>query len=169
MARWELLFGKSLAALLFTALIVAINLAAFRASLVWAVAGAAGMADPPSIGIFVAMYLVALPLMALAVSIQMTIATLSRSAKEAQIYLGLLPIIPLVPGIILVFSPINVGIVQSSVPIFGQLTLFLALIGERDFSFLHILLSGFSTLVAAALMFWFATRLFSRERMVFGT
>ncbi len=168
-ARWELLLGKSLAALLFTGLIVAINLAAFRASLVWAVAGAEGMASPPSIGTFVGMYLVAVPLMALAVSIQMTIATLSRSAKEAQIYLGLLPIIPLVPGIILVFSPVNVGIIQSSVPIFGQLTLFLALIGERDFSFLHILLSGFSTLVAAALVFWLATRLFSREKMVFGT
>ena len=168
-ARWELLLGKSLAALLFTGLIVAINLAAFRASLVWAVAGAEGMASPPSIGTFIGMYLVAVPLMALAVSIQMTIATLSRSAKEAQIYLGLLPIIPLVPGVILVFSPVNVGIVQSSVPIFGQLTLFLALIGERDFSFLHILLSGFFTLVAAALVFWLATRLFSRERMVFGT
>ena len=168
-ARWELLFGKSLAALLFTGLIVAINLAAFRASLVWAVAGAEGMAGPPSIGTFVGMYLVAIPLMALAVSIQMTIATVSRSAKEAQIYLGLLPIIPLVPGVILVFSPVSVGVIQSSVPIFGQLTLFLALIGERDFSSLHYLLSGFSTLVAAALVFWFATRLFSRERMVFGT
>lgn len=168
-ARWELLFGKSLAALMFTGLIVAINLAAFRASLVWAVAGAEGMAGPPSIGTFVGMYLVAIPLMALAVSIQMTIATLSRSAKEAQIYLGLLPIIPLVPGVILVFSPIHVGVVQSSVPIFGQLTLFLALIGEREFSLLHILLSAFSTLAAAALVFWFATRLFSRERMVFGT
>jgi sodium transport system permease protein len=168
-ARWELLLGKSLAALLFTALIVAINLAAFRASLVWAVAGAAGMAPPPSIGTFVGMYMVAVPLMALAVAIQMTIATLSRSAKEAQIYLGLLPVIPLIPGIILVFSPVSVGVFQSSVPIFGQLTLFLGLIGERDIGVVPILTSGLTTLVAAILVFLFATRMFSREKMVFGT
>ena len=168
-ARWELLMGKSLAAFLFTALIVAINLAAFRAFLLWAVAGAADMAAPPSIGVFAGMYLVAIPLMALAVAIQMTIATLSRSAKEAQIYLGLLPVIPLIPGIILVFSPVSVGLFQSSLPIFGQLTLFLGLIGERDIKILHILTSGFFTLAAAALVFLLATRLFSRERMVFGT
>ncbi len=127
------------------------------------------MAAPPSIGVFAGMYLVAIPLMALAVAIQMTIATLSRSAKEAQIYLGLLPIIPLIPGIILVFSPVSVGLFQSSLPIFGQLTLFLGLIGERDIEILHILTSGFFTLAAAALVFLLATRLFSRERMVFGT
>ena len=54
-------------------------------------------------------------------------------------------------------------------PIFGQLTLFLGLIGERDVGFVHILLSKVTTLIAAALVFMLATRLFSRERMVFGT
>lgn len=168
-ARWELLLGKSLAALLFTGLIVAINLAAFRASLVWAVSGYEEMAPPPSVLTFAGMYLVAIPLMFLAVAIQMTIATLSRSAKEAQIYLGLLPIIPLIPGVILVFNPVNVGVFQSSLPIFGQLTLFLGLIGEREIGIVHILSSAAFTLAAASLVFLLATRLFSREKMVFAT
>ncbi|MEE8371460.1 MAG: ABC transporter permease subunit [Sphingomonadales bacterium] len=168
-ARWELLMGKSIAALMFTALIVAVNLAAFRMFLVWAVAGAEGMASPPSVGAFVGMYLVALPLMMLAVSIQMTIATLSRSAKEAQIYLGLLPVIPLVPGIILVFAPIKMGMGLSAVPILGQLSLFLGFVGDRDISFLHILVSSLSAVIAAGFVFMLATRLFSREKMVFGT
>lgn len=167
-ARHELLLGKSLAALCFTALIVGINLAAFRTSLVLATGGATGLAPPPGIASFAAMFLVSVPLMALAVTVQMSIAAVTRSAKEAQIYLGLLPIVPLIPGMAMVFAPVPPSLATALIPVFGQLTLFGELIRGEGVPLGPALVASAVTLLVAVLVFTAAARLFGRERVVFG-
>ena len=89
--RPGLLLGKAVVGFLMTALAMAINVAGFRILLGLAAAAHPQVTAPPSFATFGAIFLVALPLMALAVSFQIAIALIARSMKEAQIYLGLLP------------------------------------------------------------------------------
>lgn len=167
-ARWELLLGKSLAALVFTALVVTVNLTAFNYAIGMALAGSSGMAPPPGPVIYLTMFALAIPMMAFAVSVQMTVASLTRSAKEAQIYLGLLPTVPLIPGLILVFDPSPPGFLGSAIPIFGQLRLFIELTSGRDLSPALAATASLSTLICAGLLFLLAARLFQREKMMFA-
>lgn len=167
-ARWELLLGKACAAWVFTAAILAINLTAFRLSLTWATAGAPELAAPPGTLAFVSIYLTALPLVALAVTVQMSIAAITRSAKEAQIYLGLLPIIPLIPGLIMVFNPVRPSLATATVPLFGQMTLFADVIAGHGVPLGLMAVATAVTLVAAIVWFVLAARLFEREKLVFA-
>jgi sodium transport system permease protein len=166
--RFELLAGKAMAALYFTGIIVLINLAAFYGALHWATSGANTLAPPPNLLVFVKLFVVAVPLMVLAVGLQMTIAFATRSAKEAQIYLGLLPIVPLIPGLIMVFSPVDATPAIAAIPIYGQLALFIDFIEGKGNDVATILSSMAATAVTAGLVFMFASRLFEKERTVIG-
>lgn len=166
--RSSLLLGKSLATLFFTGIIVIVNLVAFYVALTWATSGAENVTPPPDLLVFIQLFLISLPLMAFAVALQMTIAFMSNSAKEAQIYLGLLPIIPLLPGLVMVFNPVEPTAAISAVPIYGQLALFIDLIGGKEPGWANVMYSIGGTLLAAALVFFIATRLFAREKIVVG-
>ena len=104
--RSGLLLGKATVGLLMTMLTMVMNLVGFRLLLGLAVALQGGMTPPPSFASFAMIFVVAMPLVVVAVSTQVAIVLISRSMKEAQIYLGLLPLIPALPGMVLVFSPL---------------------------------------------------------------
>ncbi|CAK0741809.1 ABC-2 type transport system permease protein [Azospirillaceae bacterium] len=163
--RWELLLGKATAALLFTLFAVAFNLTAFRVVLGLVAARLAGLEPPPATATFLTMFGLSLPLMVLAVAIQITIATLTRSMKEAQIYLGLLPLIPALPGVATSLAPVTPQLWMAGIPVFGQMVMFGRLFSGLPLNPLYIALSSVATLSTAALIFWWATRLFDRERL----
>lgn len=167
--RWELLSGKSLAAWCFTAMIVAVNLTAFRVILAAATADAANLAAPPSPLAFANIFLVAIPLMAMAVTVQMNIAALTRSAKEAQIYLGLLPVVPLIPGLMLAFAPTSATVTSSLVPIYGQILFFADIVRGEQIAWGLLAINAAVTFGAAAILFRLASGLFEREKMLFGS
>jgi sodium transport system permease protein len=166
--RSAVLLAKAIVGFLMTALNMAVNLAGFRVLLWLAAAAHEHMSAPPEVGTFVAIYLIALPLMALAVALQVAIALISRSMKEAQIYLGLLPLVPALPGMILVFSPLRPSDALAAVPLLGQLTLFNQLVAGEPVALLHVLLGVATTTALTALVFWHAAHLFQREKLLFG-
>lgn len=168
-SRANLLLGKSATALFFTSIIVFINLTAFYIALWWATSGVDNFTPPPSLLVFVQLFLFSVPLMIFAVALQMTIAFMTKSAKEAQIYLGLLPIVPLLPGLIMVFNPVEPTSAVSSIPIYGQLALFIDLISGKDTNWVGVFYSVVGTLSAAMIVFYLASRLFERERTVLGS
>ena len=165
--RSGLLLGKAVVGLAMTALAMAINVMGFRILLGIAAAAHPEVTPPPSFGVFAAVFLVALPLMAVAVAFQMAIALVARSMKEAQIYLGLLPLIPALPGMILVFSPLRPTDVIAAVPLLGQLTIFNQLIAGDPVAMHQVVMSASVSLALAGLIFWYAQRLFEREKLLF--
>ena len=96
------------------------------------------------------------------------IALISRSMKEAQIYLGLLPLVPALPGMVLVFSPLHVSDTIAAIPLLGQLTLFNQLVAGESVALSHVLASAGVSLTLAAVIFWFAQRQFEKERILFA-
>ncbi len=166
--RWCLVLGKFLAALLFTAAAVAVQLSAFYLS--FEMSGEAGInfarnLDPPTlIGIFA----VSLPLMMLAVAVQMVIATVTLSYKEAQTYLGLLPLVPAIPGMVLVFANLPAKTWMMAIPALSQTLLFGTIARDEAVAFLDILVSMAATAALACLVLGFAARLYEREELIFG-
>ena len=166
--RTGMLLAKALVGFLMTALTMAINLIGFRIFLGIASGAFEHMSAPPGFWVFISIYLICIPLMVLAVALQVTIAIFSRSMKEAQIYLGLLPLVPALPGMILVFSPMRPSETVALIPLLGQLSLFNRLIGGESVAFSHVLIASLVALALAVLMFWRAAHLFRHERMLFS-
>lgn len=168
-SRVKVLLGKSLTALVFTMLIVFLNLLAFYISLTWATSGAGSVTTPPpEAWVFLLLFVISIPLMIFAVSLQMIIAFMTRSAKEAQIYLGLLPIVPLVPGLIMVFNVIEPTPAISAIPIYGQLALFIDIIAGKGIDWIGVAYSVAGTTSFAYIVFYLAAKLFDREKTIIG-
>ncbi|MEE8393651.1 MAG: ABC transporter permease subunit [Rhodospirillales bacterium] len=166
--RWGLMLGKFLAALLFTGVAVAVQLAAFKA--IFDMMGSPGSSFVNSLdaravaGIMVS----ALPLMMLAVGVQFIIATVTRSFKEAQTYLGLLPLVPAMPGLVLVFSPVEAEGWMMTIPTFSQTLLFGQFVRGEAVSMLNVAISTSATTLVALVLVAIAAGLYEREKLIFG-
>lgn len=163
--RGGLLLGKALAALVFTAITTGVNLASFKILLELAATSNASFVAPPAWVVFAGIFFVSIPLMAIAVALQMTVAVSTRSMKEAQIYLGLLPLVPALPGMVLVFQPVHATNLSAMTPIFGQMTLIHQMVAEQAPTLAHLSMAAAVTLAAAALIFWLAVKWFRQEKM----
>ena len=163
--RWVLLLAKSGAAFVFTAVTALVNVLAFRLFTGWAVIGSEKLVPPPDWFVFIELFILSAPLMLIAVALQMSIAVITRSMKEAQIYLGLLPLVPALPGMVMVFSPVDPTMVSASVPILGQMLLLTQLIAGQELDAAHVISATISTTLSAVLIFLLAAKWFRREKM----
>ena len=167
-ARWELMLGKALAAFAFTAAAVVVQLCAFKLVFEVITRGEFGLAVDLGVPMFAAVFLICLPLMALAVAIQMIVATLTRSFKETQTYLGLLPLVPSLPGLVLVFVSVNAHPWMMAIPTFGQTLLVGQFVRGEPVAGLSIAIAWVTTAVAAAALLYGAARLYDRDALLFG-
>lgn len=167
-ARAELVLGKLGVTLIFSLFAVVETLIGFVVMLNFVPLDELGVRvdlDPVSIlGIF----LIALPMMLLAGSLQMIIASFTRSYKEAQNYLGLLPLIPAMPGMFLAYLPVKPDIWNMLIPTFGQQLLINQLMRGETLNVVHVLISVGITLLVGVTLTGMAIRLFEGEQVVLG-
>lgn len=166
--RWAILLGKYLAAVLFTVAAVVVQLVAFK--LVFAMSGVHGQEFNAVVGWDDALLavVITLPLMMIAVGVQVIIASVTRTYKEAQTYLGLIPLIPAIPGMVMVFAPIQSQVWMSAVPILSQTLLLGELVGGDPISAIEVAMSAAGSIAVSALMVGFAASLYEKERIIFG-
>ncbi|MBT4490875.1 MAG: ABC transporter permease [Rhodospirillaceae bacterium] len=167
-ARWEFMLGKALATFTFTLTAVVVQLLAFKIMFELVAAGEYGIKISPDLGAFVGVALLCLPLIGFAVGLQIIVATVSRSYKETQTYLGLLPLLPSLPGMILVFVPVKAQIWMMTIPTFGQILLIGRLMRQEPANWSHIGVSMIATSLVAAGLLYCAARLYDRDNMLFG-
>ena len=166
-ARWELLMGKAAATFLFTMVALVIQLVAFKGIFAVIIQGPQAMDLGPGVAEFAAIYLVSMPLILFAVSLQMIVATVTRSFKETQTYLGLLPLIPSLPGLIMVFIPLKTHAWMMTIPTLGQTVLFGQIIRGESVDPTQVAIASLATTAASALLLYFAARMYRREQLVF--
>lgn len=166
-ARWQILLGKTFAAFAFSALGLVVNILAFRLILEYVVGRSPGLAAAPDNLTMLLIFLIAIPMMALAVTVQISIAAFTRSMKEAQIYLGLLPLLPAFPGIAVTMAPLDPDGWFGALPIVGQMSAFANLVAGVPINPGHVLMSALATLLLAALCFSWSSRLYQREKLFF--
>lgn len=166
--RWGLMLGKYLAALLFTTIAVIVQLMAFK--IVFQVSGNADVSFAHLFDMATVIKIIGLtlPLMMVAVGVQFIIATVTRSFKEAQTYLGLLPLVPAIPGMVMVFAPVHAQTWMMAIPTFSQTLLLGRFVRGDDVAFLDAVISMSSSMIVALIFIAFAARLYERENLIFG-
>jgi len=109
-----------------------------------------------------------LPLALLASAMQMLVATFARSFKEAQTYLQLLMMLPMIPGMMMVLSPIQSQLWMFAVPVLGQELLVSELMRGEPLGTMPFVLSTVGCVALAAACLAAISRLLSDEKIVFG-
>jgi sodium transport system permease protein len=169
-ARAEFVLGKLMASIPFAMLAVFMNLVAFAIAFnAVPLEEFLGFQLTIDVLALLKIFLISLPMILLAGSLQMIIATFTRSFKEAQSYVGFLPLIPALPGIGLAFMPVKPTPWVMLIPTFGQQILINQFMRAEPVSLLNVILSSAATLVLAILLTVIAVYLFKQERIIFGS
>ncbi|GAP08442.1 MAG TPA: ABC transporter permease [Anaerolinea thermolimosa] len=167
--RWEFVLGKLLASLPFAYVSLAVVLVLFWAGFqiipVEEYIGFPMVLDGRALAWI---YLLAIPEVLLASALQMLVATFTRSFKEAQTYLGFLPLIIGLPSMFLSFTTIKSEGVKMLVPTYGQSILINQILRGENYNPQHFLLVSVSTLLLAILLTLIAIRLYYREQVLFN-
>ena len=167
-SRGAVVAGKWLAVVLATVAAVLISLGGFDLAIARVPLQDLGvkfhLGLPEALGLLAA----CLPLCLFAAALQMTLALFARTSKEAQTYLSMLMLVPIVPATFLSLQPIKSTLWAMLVPVLGQTLLMSDVLrGERAPAGWFALAALSAGGCAAALLAW-AARLLRSEKIVFG-
>jgi sodium transport system permease protein len=119
---------------------------------------------PGQIGLLLA---AALPMSLLASGIQTYLATFAKSFKEAQSYMGLLIIVPMLPGFLSTLYPISGQLWMYPIPIIAQQVLASDVVAAKPIPWWAFVIAAASALVLSLVLLQLTARLLQRERIIF--
>jgi sodium transport system permease protein len=109
-----------------------------------------------------------LPLALFLSALVMFASTFARSFKEAQSYLGMLMLLPMLPGLVSTMYPLNDRPWLAPVPVLGQYALAADVLSGRRPGIALYLLAGICVVACASVLVMLTARLLRREAIVFG-
>jgi sodium transport system permease protein len=109
-----------------------------------------------------------LPLALLFPAVQLLLASYARTVKEAQTYLSLGVLVPMLPALLTSLQVIDVKSWMLVVPVLGQQVLLTHQIQGEPFGLTGYLEAGLAAFVLGLLCVRAAAALFKRERIIFG-
>ena len=117
---------------------------------------------------FVGVLAAMLPMCLFSASLQAAVSTLARSFKEAQSYMGVLVLLPMLPGMISAVSTLGQAPWMYLVPVLGQHVLVMGVLGGRPEEPWAFVVAALIAILTAGLLIRTMTTLFKIERIVFG-
>jgi sodium transport system permease protein len=166
--RAALALGKCLAATLAAMLMVSLTAALCAALLRFVPLEELGIRFRFGLAHWAGMMAAALPLCFLSAALMACVATLARSFKEAQTYMGILMLAPMLLGLVGAVYPLTNQPWMYGIPILGQYVLLNGVIGGRTPVALAFLAAALGAAVAAVLCVRVMVSLFRNERVIFG-
>ena len=109
-----------------------------------------------------------IPLAFLASGLQILVASFARSYKEAQTYVSFLIFVPMLPAFVMMFSPIDPQPWLAMIPLLGQHLLITEAMRGEPGSLLVSLGAGVTVTLSGLACVAVTTRLFQREKIIFG-
>ena len=109
-----------------------------------------------------------LPLAPLAASVQLLVATFARSFREAQTYLSVLMLLPMLPGMIMTFRPSASEAWMMWVPALAQQALVVDVLRGEPAVASHFVVAAVVALALSLVSVRVTAWLFEREKIVFG-
>lgn len=166
--RSRFVIGKWLAATLFSvtglALVMAGNL--FAMSLVpLEQLGVSFLIGPKEI---LGMLLVTVPVAFFATSMQMFVGLFAKSFKDAQVYIGLMSLLPMLPYFYNIMNTTGRELWMSFVPMLGQNMLLTDVLSGRTPALLDMAVAVLALLFWSLVFIALATRMLKRERIIFS-
>lgn len=109
-----------------------------------------------------------MPLTLFLSAVVMLASTFSRSFKEAQSYIGILILLPMLPGFLAMVYPMSNRPWLAPIPIVGQYALATDVLGGKPPGVGFYVLAGVSAVILAMLVVKITSRLLTREAIIFG-
>lgn len=109
-----------------------------------------------------------IPMALLASALQMVVSVFAKTFKEAQGFLGMLTLLPLLPVMINMFQETKAATWMYLVPIGGQQQLMTSIMRGEGVDPNGFVLAAVVTLALAGVLFMVLTKLLRTERVVFG-
>jgi sodium transport system permease protein len=163
--RAQILLGKLCAAASFSLISLTLGLAAFSIAARYQPSQQLEMTLNLGPAVAGALLLLMLPLVVLIVISQMLVSAFSRSYREAQTYVSLLQLLPLIPSIALSVLPVTPRLWMYTLPLVGQQLTMLRLLRGEAVSALPLALCTGVTLLAAGAVFLVTRRVYESERL----
>ncbi len=108
-----------------------------------------------------------MPMCLLSTGIQTYLATFARSFKEAQTYMGILILFPMLPGIIGSVYALDTQAWMYPVPVLGQHVLAADALGAKETPVWAFFLAAGGALLCSLVLLQLTTKLLQRERIIF--
>jgi len=163
--RDSILLGKMLATSGFSLTSLALSLVAFTIAGWFLPANKLGMSFNLSPGVIITILPVMVPLVLLLVNLQILVTSMAKSAREAQTYLGLLQLVPIIPSVILSVLPIKAQTWMYTVPLMSQQLSVTKLLRGESPPVQPVAVGFLITLVAALIAFLLCKRNYDSERL----
>ena len=167
--RWQVMLGKMSATATFAFASLALTLLAFRFAFPLLPTGALGVDLNLSTTAMGGILLAISPVVILAAAMLTTLAALAKSLREAQSYMGLVFMIPMIPSLIFMVNPMKPETWMMAIPMFSQNLLIGEFVRGESVSSLWLLMSMGSTLLIGLGFAAIAATLFNRPRFVFSS
>lgn len=164
-ARWKILGGKLTATTAFAITTVALSIVAFAIVGQFLPTEKIGMSLTLGPRFIVATVFVMLPLAALLGALQTLVAAFAKSYREAQTYLSLLMLVPIIPTLLLSILPIKTQLWMYSVPLLGQQVTIVRLMRGDPVPDMALLICFVCTAIAALLAAIVTARIYYSERL----
>ena len=166
--RWQIMMGKLLATGIFGMASLVLTLLAFRITLPYLPLAALGVDLGLGVTAMVGILLVVAPVALMAAALLTVLATYAKSFREAQSYMGLVVLIPMIPTLMFMSNPVKPEASMMPIPLFSQNLLIGELVRGEVVPLQWLLYSAGGTLLLAFALMAFAATLFSRPRVVFS-
>jgi sodium transport system permease protein len=109
-----------------------------------------------------------LPMCLMATGLQTYLSTFARSFKEAQSYMGILIMLPMIPGMLTTVYPITSQAWMYPIPLLGQHVLATDVLGGKPTPFWAFFIAGGAATIVAVGLVHLTTLLLQREKIIFS-
>jgi len=167
--RWQIMLGKMSATATYAFASLALTLLAFRFAFPLLPTGALGVDLKLTATAVGGILLAVAPVVVLAAAMLTTLAALAKSLREAQSYMGLVFMIPMIPSLIFMVNPMKPETWMMAIPMFSQNLLIGEFVRGEAVSLLWLTMSMGSTLLIGFGFVAIAATLFNRPRIVFSS
>jgi sodium transport system permease protein len=165
--RWKLMTGKLLATTLLGTVSLSLTVVTFAIAISFIPAGDLGLElelDPVTA---LLLFLVALPVTLIASSLQTIVAAFTKSFREAQTWVSLLLLVPMIPSFWLMVFPVKAKLWMMALPLLAQNVLIDRLVRGEGVNLSYFALSTVTTLLCGLALWGICAGLYRREGLLF--
>lgn len=164
--RTHLMFGKIAAACVFMSVSLLLSLMSVFVSLRFVPLEQLGMTPNFSLNVVFAAFLLLCPFILTGAAWMTLFASLTKSFKEAQTWLGFILMVPTMPILIVAILTLQPRFEFMFIPALSQHLILVDMISNEPVNGLHVAVSVLSTLAVGAIFTWVCVRLYHREALL---
>ncbi len=166
--RSSVILGKLGATVGFAVLSEAIMLAAYAVILRFTPTEEAGISINLDLLTCIKLFIILLPIAVLFASLQTLVSAYAKGVREASSYLGIMILLPMIPGMIQLLAPVKDKLWMFLIPLWSETILINKLLRAENPPLIEHAISAICTLALAGVLVYVCTGLYKREKLLFG-